>query len=497
MLHPPGGILCTLPAASFATLFFVFSREWTDTGLAYLVYFLSAYSLLILLCAAPRLLEHIRQSVRSSIPFNQAVSRPEIQRFMADPAYRGRVGLSRSRIVNLLYAAFRLGAAFHFRSAWFLSLGVFHLVLGLLRANLGLAEKRQELRCYRQTAWLLFLLDLFMGGMIVQMVLTGSSFSYPGYGIYLSAMYAFYTLSAAVLHLVKYRKLGSPLLSAAGVLPFVSALMTMLGLQTAMLVRFSPHAEGYRRLMNAITGGFVWGVVIFIAIYMLLHSRKAKKEAHTLHRSESKYFHTAAKMDEALLALLAKKELASITVKEICAEAGVNRSTFYLHYETIGDLLSESIQYMNEQFVSHMQQDPAAFIARLRHCPLEELYLLTPQYLMPYLQYVQMHKYLFKAAIENSAALQVQEAYDALFRHVLSPILERFNIPEQEQPYMTAFYVRGLMAIVTQWLEGDCARPLEQIIAVMQRCVGCSSAHWQASPYRKGKLFCDPAGTCE
>lgn len=267
--------------------FFVFSREWTDTDLAYLVYFLSAYSLLTLLCAAPRLLEHIRQSVRSSIPFNQAVSRPEMQRFMADPAYRGRVGLSRSMIVNLLYAAFRLGAAFHFRSAWFLSLGVFHLVLGLLRTNLVyhgcLAEKRQELRCYRQTAWLLFLLDLFMGGMIVQMVLTGSSFSYPGYGIYLSAMYAFYTLSAAVLHLVKYRKLGSPLLSAAGVLHFVSALMTMLGLQTAVLVWFSPHAEGYRRLMNVITIGFVWGIVIFIAIYMLLHSRKAKKEAHTLH----------------------------------------------------------------------------------------------------------------------------------------------------------------------------------------------------------------------
>ncbi len=77
-MHTPGVILCRAV--------FVFSREWTDTGLAYLVYFLSAYSLLILLCAAPRLLEHNRQSVRSSIPFNQAVSRPEIQRFMADPA---------------------------------------------------------------------------------------------------------------------------------------------------------------------------------------------------------------------------------------------------------------------------------------------------------------------------------------------------------------------------------------------------------------------------
>ena len=141
-MHTPGGILCRAV--------FCFFPGVDRYRPAYLVYFLSAYSLLILLCAAPRLLEHIRQSVRSSIPFNQAVSRPEMQRFMADPAYRGRVGLSRSMIVNLLYAAFRLGAAFHFRSAWFLSLGVFHLVLGLLRANLGLAEKRQELRCYRK-----------------------------------------------------------------------------------------------------------------------------------------------------------------------------------------------------------------------------------------------------------------------------------------------------------------------------------------------------------
>ena len=70
-VHTPGGILRRAA--------FYFSREWADTALAYLVYFLSVYSLLTLLCAAPRLLEHIRQSVRSSIPFNQAVSRPEMQ----------------------------------------------------------------------------------------------------------------------------------------------------------------------------------------------------------------------------------------------------------------------------------------------------------------------------------------------------------------------------------------------------------------------------------
>ena len=40
-------------------------------------------------------------------------------------------------------------------------------------------------------------------------------------------------------------------------------------------------------------------------------------------------------MNEALLILLEKKNYEYITVKEICEKAGVNRSTFYLHYETM------------------------------------------------------------------------------------------------------------------------------------------------------------------
>ena len=59
-----------------------------------------------------------------------------------------------------------------------------------------------------------------------------------------------------------------------------------------------------------------------------------------MNKSESKYFATAVRMDEAFLRLLEKKDFAYITVKELCETAGVNRSTFYLHYETIADLLS-------------------------------------------------------------------------------------------------------------------------------------------------------------
>ena len=89
-----------------------------------------------------------------------------------------------------------------------------------------------------------------------------------------------------------------------------------------------------------------------------------------MNKADSKYFSTAARMDEALLALLEKKDLPYITVKEICQQAGVNRSTFYLHYETIGDLLAESVQYMTERFLEHMRQRSAPVLLHIHNLAL-------------------------------------------------------------------------------------------------------------------------------
>lgn len=190
-----------------------------------------------------------------------------------------------------------------------------------------------------------------------------------------------------------------------------------------------------------------------------------------MNRSESKYFATAAKMDEAFLQLLEKKDFAYITVKEICEMAGVNRSTFYLHYETIGDLLAESVEHMNKQFLTYMQKDKDAFVAKLCDCPMEELYLVTPEYLTPYLSYIREYQRLFRTALENAVVLRLENSYAGLSQYVLSPILERYGVPEQDRNYIMAFYLQGLMAIITEWLKNDCIDPIEQIIAVIQKCV--------------------------
>lgn len=190
-----------------------------------------------------------------------------------------------------------------------------------------------------------------------------------------------------------------------------------------------------------------------------------------MNRSESKYFDTAAKMDEAFLTLLEKKDFGYITVKEICEAAGVNRSTFYLHYETIADLLSESVSHMNEQFLAYMEKDSDVFFTKLRDCPLDELYLVTPEYLTPYLSYIEKHRRLFRTATENAAVLRLDKSYDGMFRHVFEPILDRYGVAEQDRSYLMAFYIHGLMAIVSEWLKNDCADSVAYVADIIQQCV--------------------------
>ena len=207
-------------------------------------------------------------------------------RYFKDLAFRGSISIYQGIAVNLFYVAFRIMAAIRYVSVWFLSMAVYYLVLGGLRAYLIVCYRRRtpelERRCYHTTAWFLFLLNIPMGGMIVLMVRTDSGFSYPRYVIYLSALYTFYTMITSAINLIRFRRLGSPILSAAKVLHFVAAMMSILGLQTAMISRFSENGENYRRMMNAITGSFVYCIVILIAIYMLLHGRYLRKKAESV-----------------------------------------------------------------------------------------------------------------------------------------------------------------------------------------------------------------------
>lgn len=190
-----------------------------------------------------------------------------------------------------------------------------------------------------------------------------------------------------------------------------------------------------------------------------------------MNRSESKYFATAARMDEAFLELLEKKDFTYITVKEICEKAGVNRFTFYLHYETVSDLLAESARYIIDQFVEAMPHDTAEFMSQIQTRPLEELYLITPEYLTPYLNYIKKHRRIFRTTLEQASVLGMNDAYLSLNRHVFIPILNRYHVPLPNQKYMMPFYINGIMGIVNEWLKENCEDSIEHMISVIQVCI--------------------------
>lgn len=198
-----------------------------------------------------------------------------------------------------------------------------------------------------------------------------------------------------------------------------------------------------------------------------------------MNKSESKYYNTACLMDEAFILLLEKKEFQYITVKEICTKAGVNRSTFYLHYETMNDLLEESAQFVLKKCYESMQSVDDFNIAHgeeginefVTSSSLDNLYLITPKYLTPYLQFIRDNKRLYATALKNVGLFKWENTYDNLFKKIFSPILDRFGQEEKIKPYLVLFYISGLMAIVTEWLKNDCAESVEEIISVIEVCM--------------------------
>ena len=78
---------------------------------------------------------------------------------------------------------------------------------------------------------------------------------------------------------------------------------------------------------------------------------------------------------------------------------------------------------------------------------------------------------LFRTGIENAAALRLEDSYKGLSSYVITPVLDRYGVPEREKPYLMAFYLHGLMAVISEWLKNDCAEPVEYIAGVIQRCV--------------------------
>lgn len=206
-----------------------------------------------------------------------------IGRLIVEHTFRTQIALYPGFLINVVYVIWKLSFGIYYKSAWFISLALYYFVLAWMRLSLirpfsvkeGEIRKKAELKRYRICGASLLVINIALSGIVVLAVKKENGFTYPGYMIYVMAMYAFYSVITAVINLVKYRKYGSPVLSAAKVISLTTAMVSMFSLESAMLAQFSDASQtAFKKIMTECTGGVICAIVIGMAVYMMFRSTK-------------------------------------------------------------------------------------------------------------------------------------------------------------------------------------------------------------------------------
>ncbi len=275
LLYPGAAVVIICVPVAAALLVYTFMYAGEESPIAYVSYVFSAYALVI---ACVNVVPLFRRGKA------RAESYPIVQRWRAEPAFRINVTLHASLVINVLYSFLNALYGVLYSSVWFGTLAVYYIFLAVLRFLLVRyahrhsfgTNMRGEWHWYRICGSILTAMTLAMAGVIILVLHDSGGFSYPGYLIFVVAMYAFYTTIMGVVNLVKYRKYKSPAMSAARAVSLASALVSMFSLEIAMLAQFGGEDDAqFRLIMILATGVAVCFIVVGLGSYMIVRSTKA------------------------------------------------------------------------------------------------------------------------------------------------------------------------------------------------------------------------------
>jgi len=267
--------------ASVALLIYAFAMPDANPVIAYAGYFVSAYTLAVVCVSLPKFLKTMKQGLYSNV---------YSEKFLTDKKLRTEFFLYFGCGFSIVYAIFKFTAGVYYRSVWIGAVAVYYIIVSLMRFGLikqyrnnlkqenGREQRMLGLKSYRFCGILMFVLNIAVSGLVVQLIWKGETYQYPGFLIYAFAAYSFYCIGMAVRNMAKHRKLETPVLAAAKMLSFACALMSILATQTAMLTQFGDENTAFARFMNAATGSVVCFLIFGLAVWMVLRANKEMKK---------------------------------------------------------------------------------------------------------------------------------------------------------------------------------------------------------------------------
>lgn len=179
-------------------------------------------------------------------------------------------------------------------------------------------------------------------------------------------------------------------------------------------------------------------------------------------RSDRRVRKTRQRLRQGLVKLMGAKSIQDITVTELCGECDINRSTFYLHYADVYELLKSIEEELLQIFAQH----------------LDELIVLPPaKEAHPSPAMCGMFEMLAENAdicrvllCDNGDMAFLQQVKDLVRRRVLDGWGALFSGSGNDTyDYINAFAVSGCIGMIQCWLEKDMPLSPRAMAAMVER----------------------------
>lgn len=258
----------------FGLLIYVFWFHLKETPLSYISYTLSTYSL-ILFCI------WFYKACKYSIHYVKKKNKL-YHLYQNHSKQITTVMLYVSGIMNLIYGLFKLITGIFYHSFWFITFAIYYLMLCFMKISLVRSVKndsfrkqlKEEYQKLKTTGVVILLLNIVLDGMIILMIHENETVQYPGYLIYIMALYDFYLMIHAIVHMIKYRKNHSPVMIANKCINFTVAMISMISLEVAMIYEFGRNDSEFKLLMISWSGFAVILINVVMSIWMIVKANR-------------------------------------------------------------------------------------------------------------------------------------------------------------------------------------------------------------------------------
>lgn len=162
-------------------------------------------------------------------------------------------------------------------------------------------------------------------------------------------------------------------------------------------------------------------------------------------------------LQKSLIALMQKKSINRITVCELCNYSNIHRSTFYMHYKDIYDLLDE--------IEKNTYKDIEQFFCKDNLSDTDDTDMVLFMY------YVRDNADVMRVLLRQDGSSSMIHFSKILHAHYSKKWFNSIIFNPLEITYLYEFLYSGILGVIQKWLDTGCKDSPEAVADIVWRIV--------------------------